>query len=73
MDKTDRGNKPDQADSDPRPAAVTFATTEHFVGQLGDGVGQEHPRSRAMAGIDGRTSRTRCPASRSAAKLSLPE
>jgi hypothetical protein len=31
MDKTDRGNKPDQADSDPRPAAVTFVTTEHFT------------------------------------------
>jgi len=31
MDKTDRGNKPDQADSDPRAAAVTFVTTEHFI------------------------------------------
>ena len=31
MDKTDRGNTPDQADSDPRPAAVAFVTTEHFV------------------------------------------
>src|SRR5262250_1816725 len=31
MDKTDRGNKPDQADSDPRAAAVTFVTTEHFT------------------------------------------
>ena len=31
MDKTDRGNKPHQADSDPRPAAVTFVTTEHFT------------------------------------------
>jgi hypothetical protein len=31
MDKTDRGNKPYQADSDPRPAAVTFVTTEHFT------------------------------------------
>ena len=31
MDDTDRGNKPDQADSDPRPAAVTFVTTEHFT------------------------------------------
>ena len=29
--KPDRGNKPDQADSDPRPAAVTFVTTEHFT------------------------------------------
>lgn len=35
MDNTDRGNKPDQADSDPRPAAVTFVTTEHFT--LGSG------------------------------------
>jgi hypothetical protein len=24
-------NKPDQADGDPRPAAVTFVTTEHFT------------------------------------------
>ena len=31
MDNTDRGNKPDDADSDPRPAAVTFVTTEHFT------------------------------------------
>jgi hypothetical protein len=31
MDTTDRGNKLDQADSDPRPAAVTFVTTEHFT------------------------------------------
>ena len=31
MDKTDRGNKPDHADGDPRPAAVTFVTTEHFT------------------------------------------
>ena len=30
MDHTNRGNKPDHADSDPRPAAVTFVTTEHF-------------------------------------------
>jgi hypothetical protein len=31
MDKAHRGDKPDQADSDPRPAAVTFVTTEHFT------------------------------------------
>jgi hypothetical protein len=31
MDNTDRGNKPDHADSDPGPAAVTFVTTEHFT------------------------------------------
>ena len=31
MEKTDGGNKPDQADSDPRPAAITFVTTEHFT------------------------------------------
>jgi hypothetical protein len=31
MDNTDRGSKPDQADGDPRPAAVTFVTTEHFT------------------------------------------
>src|SRR5262249_18466923 len=31
MDKTDRGNTPDQADSDPRASAVTFVTTEHFT------------------------------------------
>ena len=31
MDNIDRGNKPDQADGDPRPAAVTFVTTEHFT------------------------------------------
>src|SRR5438034_4772961 len=31
MDKPDRGSKPDHADGDPRPAAVTFVTTEHFT------------------------------------------
>ena len=31
MDNTDRGNKPDHADGDPRPAVVTFVTTEHFT------------------------------------------
>ena len=31
MDNTDRGNRPDQADGDPRPAVVTFVTTEHFT------------------------------------------
>ena len=31
MDNTDRGSKPDQADGDPRPAVVTFVTTEHFT------------------------------------------
>jgi hypothetical protein len=31
VDKADRGNKPDQADGDPRPATVTFVTTEHFT------------------------------------------
>jgi len=31
VNNTDRGNKPDQADGDPRPAAVTFVTTEHFT------------------------------------------
>jgi hypothetical protein len=31
VDNTERGNKPDQADGDPRPAAVTFVTTEHFT------------------------------------------
>jgi hypothetical protein len=31
MDNTDRGNKPDQVDGDPRLAAVTFVTTEHFT------------------------------------------
>src|SRR6266568_4742295 len=31
VDNTDRGNKPDHADGDPRPAAVTFVTTEHFT------------------------------------------
>ena len=31
MDNTDRSNKPDQADGDPRPAVVTFVTTEHFT------------------------------------------
>ena len=30
-DNTDRGNQPDRADGDPRPAAVTFVTTEHFT------------------------------------------
>ncbi len=31
MDEIDRGGKPDQADGDPHPAAVTFVTTEHFT------------------------------------------
>ena len=31
MDNTYRGNKPDHADGDPCPAAVTFVTTEHFT------------------------------------------
>jgi hypothetical protein len=31
VDDTDRGSKPDRADGDPRPAAVTFVTTEHFT------------------------------------------
>jgi hypothetical protein len=31
MDNTDEGAKPGQADSDPRPATVTFVTTEHFT------------------------------------------
>jgi hypothetical protein len=31
VDSTDRGNQPDHADRDPRPAAVTFVTTEHFT------------------------------------------
>ncbi len=31
MDKADRHHKPDQADSEPRPATVTFVTTEHFT------------------------------------------
>jgi hypothetical protein len=31
VDNTDRGNQPGHADGDPRPAAVTFVTTEHFT------------------------------------------
>ena len=31
MDNADRGSKPDLAGGDPRPAAVTFVTTEHFA------------------------------------------
>jgi hypothetical protein len=31
MDIAGGGNQPDQADGDPRPAAVTFVTTEHFT------------------------------------------
>jgi hypothetical protein len=31
MDNTDRGRKPDPADGEPRPAGVTFVTTEHFT------------------------------------------
>jgi hypothetical protein len=31
MDTTDAGGKPEQRDGDPRPAAVTFVTTEHFT------------------------------------------
>jgi hypothetical protein len=31
VNNTDPGNTPDHADGDPRPAAVTFVTTEHFT------------------------------------------
>jgi hypothetical protein len=31
VNNTDRGSKLDHADGDPRPAAVTFVTTEHFT------------------------------------------
>jgi hypothetical protein len=31
VDNTSRGSKPDHADGDPRPAEVTFVTTEHFT------------------------------------------
>jgi hypothetical protein len=31
VDNAHPGNKPDQADGEPRPAAVTFVTTEHFT------------------------------------------
>jgi hypothetical protein len=31
MDTSGGGARPDRADSDPRPAAVTFVTTEHFT------------------------------------------
>jgi hypothetical protein len=31
VDDTGRGSKPDNADGEPRPAAVTFVTTEHFT------------------------------------------
>jgi hypothetical protein len=31
VDKTDQGSEPDQADGEPRSAAVTFVTTEHFT------------------------------------------
>jgi hypothetical protein len=31
VDSTDRGDKPGHGDGDPRPAAVTFVTTEHFT------------------------------------------
>jgi hypothetical protein len=31
VDDTDRGNRPGLAHGDPRPAAVTFVTTEHFT------------------------------------------
>jgi hypothetical protein len=31
VDNTGRGNKPDDADGDARPATVTFVTTEHFT------------------------------------------
>jgi hypothetical protein len=31
VDDTGRGSKPDHADGGPRPAAVTFVTTEHFT------------------------------------------
>jgi hypothetical protein len=31
VDNPDRGNRPDPADGDPRPATVTFVTTEHFT------------------------------------------
>jgi hypothetical protein len=31
VDNTGRGHQPDHADGDPRPAAVTFVTAEHFT------------------------------------------
>ncbi|MBO0837642.1 MAG: hypothetical protein J2P28_19325 [Actinobacteria bacterium] len=31
MDNADFGSKPDRVDANPRPAAVTFVTTEHFT------------------------------------------
>ncbi|MBO0824671.1 MAG: hypothetical protein J2P27_12560 [Actinobacteria bacterium] len=31
MDNADFGSKPDRVDGNPRPAAVTFVTTEHFT------------------------------------------
>jgi hypothetical protein len=31
VDGTEEGNQPDRADDGPRPAAVTFVTTEHFT------------------------------------------
>ena len=49
MDNTDRGNKPDHADGDLRPAAVTFVTTEHFTLQgcpLVDDLGVGWPGER---------------------------
>jgi hypothetical protein len=33
VDDTDRGHEPDRAEGGPRPAAVTFVTTEHFTPQ----------------------------------------
>jgi len=48
VDDTDRGGKPDNADGDPRPAAVTFVTTEHFT--------QRGARSQTISESTGRAS-----------------
>jgi hypothetical protein len=46
VDNTDRGNKPDHADGDPGPAAVTFVTTEHFTLQGARSSAISEPTSR---------------------------
>ena len=48
VDNTGRGHHPDHADGDPRPAAVTFVTTEHFT--------LEGARSLTISELTGRAS-----------------
>jgi hypothetical protein len=54
VENTDRGNEPDHADGDdPRPAAVTFVTTEHFTlqGARSSTVSESTGRASVFLGV----------------------